>query len=351
MEQSTHARLAEWTTLGLGGPADSFVIADSEADLIELVRTSDRAQTPLLVLGGGSNLVVADDGFRGTAVKVSTRGVHVSKNGERVRVTVAAGESWDGFVERAVSESWRGIECLSGIPGLVGATPMQNVGAYGQDVSQTIAEVRCFDRADQTIVRLKGDECGFAYRSSRFRGSARYVIVEVTFDFLCGPRSMPIAYAELSKALSVPEGAEAPLANVRNTVIALRRGKGMVADAADPESKSAGSFFTNPIVSADVLREVRSHVARELGSDAKIPLFPERDGRTKISAAWLIENAGFQKGSGGSIGISKKHALAIVNRGGTTADLIAFARSIRERVHARFGVTLEPEPIFVGATL
>lgn len=351
MERRTHAPLADWTTLGLGGPADTFVIAETEADVIDAVRIADAQRTPVLVLGGGSNLVVADEGFRGTAVRVQTRGCQVEKKGDRVRVAVAAGESWDGFVERAVAEGWRGVECLSGIPGLVGATPMQNVGAYGQDVSQTIVDVRCFDRVDQKIVRFAGGECGFAYRSSRFRGSERHLIVEVTFEFEVGPRSMPIAYAELSKALGVNEGGDAPLAEVRANVISLRRGKGMVADPADPESKSAGSFFTNPIVTVAELEKVRANVARELGESARLPTFPEKDGRMKVSAAWLIENAGFHKGSGGAIGISKKHALALVNRGGTTRELVAFARSIRERVNARFGVTLEPEPIVIGTTI
>lgn len=330
-------RLANHTTLAVGGPARRFVVAQREADLLAALREGG----PLLLLGGGSNLLVADAGFDGTVLKIATRGIE--RDGDTL--TVAAGEVWDDFVATCVAEGLSGVEALSGIPGLVGATPMQNVGAYGQDVSETIVRVRTFDRETNEVVVFDRDACRFAYRSSVFRGKDRHVILDVTFALERSPLAKPIRYAELSKGLGVAEGTRAPLAQVRDTVIALRRKKGMVLDANDPDTRSAGSFFTNPILApADVGR---------LPQD--VPKFPEPDGRIKVSAAWLIERAGFAKGFtlDGRAAISSKHALALTNKSGdaSSGDILRLARTIRDGVREKMGVTLENEPVFVGATL
>ncbi|MBX3192205.1 MAG: UDP-N-acetylmuramate dehydrogenase [Labilithrix sp.] len=341
------------TTLGLGGPARRVTEPEREADVIAAVREGDDAGERLLVVGGGSNLVVADEGFDGTVLKMVTRGIDLSAQGEQVSVTASAGEPWDAFVARMVEEGLSGVECLGGIPGLVGAVPMQNVGAYGQEVSETITRVRTWDRAAKRIVDFDRDACRFSYRSSVFRGRDEHVILAVTFSLSKSASSARIRYAELSKALGVRDGDRAPLARVRETVIALRRKKGMVVDHADPDTKSAGSFFTNPILDGAALAELRERVAGVLGPGESMPMFAEPDGRTKVSAAWLIERAGFAKGHAmGPVAISSKHALALTNRGGaTTRDLVALARAIRAGVSARFGVTLENEPVFVGVAL
>ena len=348
--------LAPLTTLRLGGPARRLIAPEREHDLIEAVRAIDDSEDDgrLLVLGGGSNLVVADEGFDGTVLRMTTRGVHVADASDGVRlVTAAAGEPWDELVARCVSEGLSGVECLAGIPGLVGAVPMQNVGAYGQDVSETIVRVRTWDRAARRIVDFDREACGFSYRSSVFRGSDGYVILDVTFALPASDQSVFIRYAELARALGVREGERAPLARVRETVIALRRGKGMVLDPADPDTASAGSFFTNPILAAGDLEALRERVKPLLPPGHTMPAFPEADGRSKVSAAWLIERAGFTKGhAAGPVAISSKHALALTNRGGaTTRELLVLARTIRDGVKERFGVTLENEPVFVGVAL
>jgi UDP-N-acetylmuramate dehydrogenase len=334
-------RLALHTTLAIGGPASRFVVAEREEDVVDVVRACDARGEPLLVLGGGSNLVVGDAGFDGTVLRIATRGRAVSADGV---VTAAAGEAWDGFVEAAVADGLAGVEALSGIPGLVGAVPMQNVGAYGQDVSETLVRLRAWDRDAGRVVTFDRAECGFAYRSSVFRGKDRHVILDVTFALARSRESRPVRYAELARGLGVTEGASAPLALVRDTVVALRKKKGMVLDPSDPDTRSAGSFFTNPILPPAE--------AERLGD---VPKFPEPDGRIKVSAAWLIERAGFAKGFtlDGRAAISSKHALALTNRSGdaTAADLVALARAIRAGVRARFGVTLENEPVFVGLAL
>ncbi|MGZ4269462.1 MAG: UDP-N-acetylmuramate dehydrogenase [Solirubrobacteraceae bacterium] len=333
--------LSELTTLRLGGPARRYVEATAEDELVRAVRAADAAGEPLLVLAGGSNVVVADAGFAGTVVHVATRGL--ARAGARLEV--AAGESWDGLVARCVAEGLAGVECLSGIPGSVGATPIQNVGAYGQEVAETIAGVRALDRRSGEVVALSPADCAFAYRSSTFkRDPGRWVVLSVAFDLRPGEASMPVRYAELARALGVEVGARAPLADVRAAVLALRRGKGMVIDPADPDSVSAGSFFTNPILDPEAF----AAFARRAPSEP--PAWPE-DGRVKTSAAWLIERAGFTKGYGNpdGIAISSKHTLALTNRGsGTTAELVALAREIAGRVQERFGVALMPEPVFVG---
>lgn len=345
--------LAEYTTLGLGGPAALFTTAVGTEELVAAVRAVDDRGGELLVLGGGSNLVVADSGFEGTVVYVDSHGVSHTDRGDTVRVRADAGVEWDSFVARCVADGLSGVECLSGIPGRVGSTPIQNVGAYGQDVSQTVTEVRVYDREDGRTRVLDGAGCGFAYRSSVFKGRSRYVVCEVVFDLARSPLSQPVRYAELARTLGVEVGDRVPLADAREAVLALRRGKGMVLDPADPDSRSAGSFFTNPILSAAEFTEFRKRVADRLGPETEPPAHPEPDGRVKTSAAWLIERAGFPRGYGrGPARISTKHTLALTNRGGaTTADLLALAREVRAGVAEAFGITLVNEPVMVGVAL
>jgi UDP-N-acetylmuramate dehydrogenase len=334
------AELAPLTTLRLGGPARELVEARTEAELVDTVRAVDAAGEPLLVLAGGSNVVIADEGFPGTVVLLRTRGVE-RRDGE---LRVQAGEPWDELVAGTVASGLQGFECLSGIPGSTGATPIQNVGAYGQDVSETVTWVRVLDRATGEVETMDAAACGFDYRTSVFKKDPRRVVLEVGFRMREQPGSGPLRYAELARALDVPVGGTAPLADVREAVLALRRGKGMVIDPADPDSVSAGSFFTNPILTPDAYADL------EARAGAAPPAFPEPDGRIKTSAAWLIGRAGFERGDGdGRVGISSKHTLALVNRGGaTTAELVALARAIAGRVRERLGVELVPEPVFVG---
>jgi UDP-N-acetylmuramate dehydrogenase len=338
-------RLADLTTLRLGGPARAVVDATTEQHLVETVRIADEAGDPLLVVGGGSNLVVADEGVDGTVVRVLTRGVTVDADAcSGAMVTVAAGEPWDAFVAHAVEQGWIGVEALAGIPGSTGATPIQNVGAYGQDVSQTIASVRTYDRYDRRIRTFAAADCGFAYRHSRFKAEPqRHVVLSVTFQLALGDLGVPIVYGELARALGVEVGDRAPAASVRDAVLALRRGKGMVLDAADHDTWSAGSFFTNPLLSAEQ--------AAALPVDA--PRFAQPDGSVKTSAAWLIDHAGFAKGHGtADVSLSTKHTLALTNRGsGTTEALLDLAREVRDGVRRAYGVTLVNEPVLVGCSL
>ena len=339
------ARLADHTTLRVGGPADRFIIATTERELIDVVTDCDERGEPVLVLGGGSNLLIADEGFRGTVVRVGTNGVKAdvsSCGGAAVRV--AAGENWDDFVAHAVSQEWGGVEMLSGIPGSVGATPIQNVGAYGSDVSQTITSVRTWDRQERTQKTFPLTECGFSYRSSRFkREPGRYVVLEVSFQFPLGSLGAPVAYPELARHLGVDLGRRAPSAAVREAVLAIRGGKGMVLNPDDHDTWSAGSFFTNPILSAAD--------AERLPEEA--PKFPGADGTVKTSAAWLIQHAGFAKGHGTDRAtLSTKHVLALTNRGGASADdLINLAREVQAGVLEKFGIGLVPEVNLVGASL
>jgi UDP-N-acetylmuramate dehydrogenase len=340
-------QLSELTTLRLGGPAQALVEARSEAELLDAVR---RADGPLLLVAGGSNLVVADDGFPGTVVRVLTAGVEERERDGLVELTVQAGEEWEPFVGRCVADGLAGVESLSGIPGSVGATPIQNVGAYGQEVAETVVSVRMLDRERDTVEELPAVDCGFAYRSSAFkRIPGRWVVLAVSFALERRALSAPLTYAELARALEVEPGEGAPLAAVRAAVLALRRGKGMVLDPADPDSVSAGSFFTNPILAADAFAALEARAADR----GRLPRFPEPDGRVKTSAAWLIERAGFERGHGNpsGIAISSKHTLALTNRGGgTTVELLGLAREIAGGVRDRFGVELEPEPTLVGVS-
>ena len=342
------SRLSDLTTLRLGGPARRIVEARTQRAVVDAVRQADAANEPLLVLAGGSNVVIADDGFPGTVVRMLTTGIARTRD----TFTVEAGEPWDPFVAQAVAEDEAGIECLSGIPGSVGATPIQNVGAYGQEVSETITNVRVHDRHADATHDLPPEECGFTYRSSAFKRTPnRWVVLAVTYELHPQPDSMPIRYPELARELGVQPGESAPLQAVRDAVLALRRRKGMVLDPADPDSVSAGSFFTNPILDADEFERLRQRVRQKLGDSAEPPAFPEPDGRVKTSAAWLVERAGYARGYGdpATIALSSKHTLALTNRGaGTATQLLALAQEIAEGVQREFGVTLVPEPVLIG---
>jgi UDP-N-acetylmuramate dehydrogenase len=398
-------RLADYTTLRLGGPAAQFVEAASREDLIEAVRAADAEPEPVLVLGGGSNLVVADEGFPGVVVLAACRGLDFAAAGDAVVVTADAGQDWDELVQQCVAAGLSGVECLSGIPGRAGATPIQNVGAYGQEVAQTITEVRAYDRLADRVVRLSAADCEFGYRTSMFkrqatasarpgrgtRGAAlnpatatgRFVMLGVTFRLTASPLSGPVRYGELSRVLGVAEGGQVPLVDARAAVLELRRGKGMLLDDTDPDTRSAGSFFTNPIVTAEQYAQLAARAAAGAWSAASagnghggaaagarsaasagngqgsavIPHWPEADGRVKLSAAWLIEHAGFSRGfqltdDPDGARISTKHTLALTNPGGgTTTSLIRLARQIRDGVRTAFGVDLVNEPTLVGVEL
>ncbi len=338
-------RLAELTTLRLGGPARSLVHARTEAELRDAVRRADEEGTAVLLVAGGSNLVVADAGFDGLVVRIETRGTDVDQDTcGGAMVTVAAGEPWDSFVARAVERGWVGIEALSGIPGSVGATPVQNVGAYGQEVADTIASVRCWDRVDGAQRTFFAADCGFGYRTSRFkRDPGRHLVLSVTFQFRLGDLSEQVRYAELARALGVEVGDRAPTSEVRAAVLELRRRKGMVLDEHDHDTWSAGSFFTNPLL--------EPAVAARLPAEA--PRWRAPDGTTKTSAAWLIEHSGFTKGYGNDrVSLSTKHTLALTNRGrARTRDLLALAAEVRSGVLDTFGVRLDNEPVLVGCSL
>jgi len=345
--------LGELTTLRLGGPAQRLVETRDEDDVATTVRAADAANEPLLVLAGGSNVVVADAGFPGTVARVATRGIaRRTLPGERLRLDVQAGEDWEALVAACVGDGLAGVEALSGIPGSVGATPIQNVGAYGQEVASVIAAVRALDRVSGEICVLAPEDCRFAYRSSTFkRHPQRWVVLEVSYVLARRELSEPVRYAELAGRLDVELGARAPLADVRAAVLDLRRGKGMVLDPDDPDSVSAGSFFTNPILDARAFAELRRRIEARFGPDVAPPAWRQPDGTVKTSAAWLIGRAGFARGHGdpGGIAISSKHTLALTNRGaGTTRELVDLAREIAAGVHDTFGVELVPEPVFVG---
>jgi UDP-N-acetylmuramate dehydrogenase len=326
-------RLADLTTLAVGGPIDRLVEVSDAAELVAAVRDADEAGRPLLVLGGGSNVVAPDEGWPGDVVAVRSRGIERSGT----TLAVQAGEPWDDLVAYTVENGLAGMEALSGIPGSTGATPIQNVGAYGQEVAQTITAVRVWDRADKTEGTLTPAECGFAYRDSRLkREPGRFVVLEVGFALEASADSRPVGYAELARKLGVELGGTGPLADVRAAVLELRRGKGMVLDPADPDSRSAGSFFTNPIVPAPQAVD-------------GCPSWPAGDGEVKLSAAWLVQSAGFGRGTRqGKVGTSSRHSLALTTEPGATAtELMQFADRVIGAVQEQFGVTLVPEPTAV----
>jgi UDP-N-acetylmuramate dehydrogenase len=376
--------LSELTTFRVGGPADAYVEATTEAELVDAVRTADEAGRPLLVVGGGSNLLVADEGFGGVVVRDLRQGVRVEAEDTcgGASATIPAGHDWDAFVAEAVANEWVGVEALSGIPGTMGAAPVQNIGAYGQEVAGVISTVRTWDRAENRVRTLAVGELGFGYRTSLLKRTMRvtdavdvwyptprYVVLDVTVQMRLGSLSAPVGYAELARRLGVQVGERAPSAAVRETVLGLRAGKGMLLDGVggaptpDHDRWSAGSFFTNPVLPADL--------ADELPDDA--PRYPVRSATpatstgpslgavdetlVKTSAAWLIERAGFAKGFGvagehSPARLSTRHTLALTNRGGATAaDLVALARAVRDGVRDTFGIELEPEPVLVGLAL
>jgi UDP-N-acetylmuramate dehydrogenase len=335
------------TSLGVGGAARWYVEATDEAAVLAALAWAERHRTPVRVLGGGSNVVVADAGVDALVLRVAVRGIAVHETAGAVDVTAAAGEPWDDVVRLAVERGWAGLECLSGIPGLVGATPMQNVGAYGQEVSDTIVAVQVVDRVRGAVLTLRPAECGFGYRTSAFKTDApeRYVVLGVTYRLRPGGRPT-VRYADLARHLEA-RGIETPsLADVRQSVLAIRRAKSMVLDATDPNRRSCGSFFLNPVVSASEAERVAA-----AAGDAAMPRWPEPGGaRVRLSAAWLIEHAGFARGDrDGPVGLSPRHALAIVAyEGARAADVVRLARRVRAAVEARFGVRLVPEPAFWG---
>ncbi|MGW5716419.1 UDP-N-acetylmuramate dehydrogenase [Amycolatopsis sp. NPDC003865] len=341
-------KLSAYTTLRLGGPARRFVSAVTSEDLVAAVRDADAAGEPVLLLGGGSNLVVADAGFDGTLVEVANTGWR--RDGDVVEVE--AGQNWDAFVAGLVEAGLGGLECLSGIPGSVGATPIQNVGAYGCEVAESIVSLELYDRRTGEVRTLKADDLGFAYRTSVLKGTDTGVVLSVRFEIREDGLSAPIRYAELARTLGVEIGARVPAADAREAVLKLRRGKGMVLDPDDHDTWSAGSFFTNPIVPSAEAEAVLARIAGSVGADA--PQYPA-EGGVKLSAAWLIERAGFAKGypgPGNRVSLSTKHTLALTNRGdATTDDLLALAREVRDGVFARFGVRLHPEPLLINCVI
>jgi UDP-N-acetylmuramate dehydrogenase len=346
--------LAGYTTLRLGGPATGFVVAEHADDLADAVREADSDGRRLLVLGGGSNLVIADAGFAGHVVRIATRGRRFDRVGDGiVQLTAEAGEDWDAVVADTVEQGLGGLECLSGIPGLTGATPVQNVGAYGIEVSEVLTSVDLLDRRTGRIRTVRADELQLTYRSSVLKHSEDAVVLRARFLLRDGGLSAPIRYAELARELAVEPGEQVDVASARQAVLALRRGKGMVLDPTDHDTWSAGSFFTNPIVEPEDLPAVLDRITARVGPEHRVPQYPAGN-RTKLSAAWLIERAGFTKGHegpGGRVRLSTKHTLALTNRGsGTTSDLLLLAHEVREGVRTAFGVSLKPEPVLVDCS-
>lgn len=344
LEPREHVPLAPFSTLGVGGPARWFVRAETSEAVAGAHAWALEHGAPLVVLGGGSNLVIADDGVEALVVQMAIRGVGNEAHGEATLLTAGAGEAWDPFVAHAVDRGLAGLECLSGIPGTVGGTPIQNVGAYGQDVSRVIAHVEVYDRSKHAMRVLTADECGFAYRMSRFKreDADRFVVCRVTFRLR--PGRPTATYPDIVRHLETASNTAPSVADVRRAVLEVRRSKGMVVDVDDPDTRSVGSFFMNPVVESGA----SERVARRAGETP--PAFPAGERHVKIPAAWLIERAGFRRGqTDGAVAISSKHTLALVNRGGASArDVLRLAMRIKRTVVERFGVCLRPEPVFLG---
>jgi UDP-N-acetylmuramate dehydrogenase len=337
--------LAPFTTLGIGGPARYFINAFSEQTVLEAIEFAKTQNLPLFVLGGGSNLLICDRGFPGVVVKIGVAGIDWTDDRDRMIVRAGAGVEWDRLVQLCVERDLAGIECLSGIPGSVGGTPVQNVGAYGQEVSEVLSGVRAYDRKTDTVVNLSHEDCRFTYRSSLFNTDARdrYVVLDVTYS-LTKHGSPALRYPDVQKEVEAIK-TQPTLADTRNAVRRIRARKAMLLVEGDPDCRSAGSFFKNPIISETQFAELQSIVP-----DERVPRYPASATKVKTAAAWLIERSGFSKGySLGPVGLSTKHTLALVNKGGARADdLVALAREIRDRVRGKFGIHLIPEPVFLG---
>src|ERR1700722_2984471 len=340
--------LAPYTTFQIGGPARWFAEAVSEADIVAGIAFAGQRQLPLFILGGGSNLLVSDAGFPGLVLRVALRGIASTQENEHLILSAAAGEDWDGLVAYAVDAEGAGIECLSGIPGTVGGTPVQNVGAYGQEVSQTIVTVRAFDRESRQFVDLPASACGFSYRRSIFNSTQRERYVVSRVDYALRENAAPnFAYADLVRYFAARNVVSPTLAEVREAVRFIRAQKGMLLVPGDADCRSAGSFFKNPVVPVTVLNSV----SLELGIEERsIPAYPTQDGDVKLSAAWLIERAGFHKGYAlGNAGISSRHTPALINRGGASAAaVIALRDQVIAAVASRFAIRLEPEPVWLA---
>ena len=367
MTRVSERLLAEFTTLRVGGPARELVEPTTREQLVETALEVWSTGDDWLVLGGGSNVLIADDGFDGTVIRVATGGIDIALDGDgrHARVRAEAGESWDALVAATVDAGLAGIEALSGIPGTVGAAPVQNIGAYGQELGERLVGIDFLDYATGEVVRLDDRDLGLGYRTSSLKRGRTGIVLGIELDLDAGGWSGPVAYAQLASALQVQLGERVPLADARRAVLALRSSKGMVLDATDPDSVSAGSFFTNPIVSESFARTlpadaprwpiVPDETDRVLTPGAPVPGLASADYTVKLSAAWLIERAGITRGfgiPGSGAAISSKHTLAIVNRGGATAaDVAQLASLVQTRVLAEFGVRLHPEPVFVGVEL
>jgi len=335
--------LSQYTSLRVGGPATKIVQVSTEAEIIAAIE--EAGNTPLLIMGGGTNVLIADKGFDGTVIRISNNSVQAEVDAcSGATLTIGAGEDWDLFVQTTINSGYAGLETLSGIPGTVGAAPIQNIGAYGHEVSEFITRVRTYDRQEKALKTFTNSECEFSYRNSYFKAHpGRYVVLEVQFQIRIGEESDPITYLELARKLGVQLGDKAPVVATREAVLELRASKGMLLSADDHDSWSAGSFFTNPIVSqqeADALPDAA-------------PKWPLLDGRVKISAAWLIENSGMHKGDEvGGARISTKHVLALTNAGDATAsDIAELAKRARDSVKEKFGITLEAEVNLVGVEI
>ena len=337
------ADLRDYTSLRVGGPAKKFVEVGTESEIIAAIEAA--GDSPVLIIGGGTNILVADSGFQGTVIRITNNSLQAEVDAcSGATLTIGAGENWDDFVQTSIERGFAGLETLSGIPGTVGAAPIQNIGAYGHEVSEFITRVRTYDRVKKEVKTFTNLECEFTYRNSHFKSHpGRYVILDVQFNLRQGEMTMPITYSELAAALGISVGDKAPIAATRKTVLELRAKKGMLLNPADRDSWSAGSFFTNPIVSQEI--------AAKLPADA--PRWPTTDGRVKTSAAWLIENSGVHKGdTHGGARVSTKHVLALTNAGNATAiDIAELAKSAQKSVYEKFGITLETEVNLVGLTL
>jgi UDP-N-acetylmuramate dehydrogenase len=337
------ADLRDYTSLRVGGPAKNFVEVGTEHEIIAAIEAA--GDSPILIIGGGTNILVSDNGFEGTVIRIASRSMQSEVDAcSGATLTIGAGENWDDFVALTIDRGFAGLETLSGIPGTIGAAPIQNIGAYGHEVSEFITRVRTYDRHAKAVKTFTNSECDFSYRNSHFKSHpGRYVILDVQFNLRTGELTTAITYAELAKKLGIEVGEKAPVAATRAAVLELRAAKGMLLNPSDRDSWSAGSFFTNPIVS----KEVAAHLPEGA------PQWPTPDGNIKTSAAWLIEHSGVHKGdSHGGARVSTKHVLALTNAGNATAtDIAELAKSAQKSVFEKFGITLEAEVNLIGITL